>query len=88
MSPRRIARCISLRPRGGAFVEFFGLLPELHAEVSQGRTLHELIESLSEVINESVSEDDPPNAAHLLKARDQLQTTEFRSYLAGRLGLL
>jgi predicted RNase H-like HicB family nuclease len=61
MSPEDLFAAYPSIRQAIAFVEFYGLLPELHAEVSQGRSLQELIESLSDVINESIQEDNPPN---------------------------
>jgi hypothetical protein len=39
-------------------------------------------------MDENSAEDGPPNVARLVKAKAQCRLPEFRTYLAGRLGLM
>ena len=70
-----------------AFVEFYEVLPDLLEAVGVGMTLEKVVQLLSDVIDEGIAEDGPPNVPELLKARGQFRLPEFGAYLAGRLGL-
>jgi hypothetical protein len=64
------------------------LLPDLLEAVHGGMTLEGVVQLLSDVIDEEIDEDAPPNVPALLKARGQFRLPEFGTYLAGRLGLM
>jgi hypothetical protein len=71
-----------------AWFELHADIPELLKAVQGGMNLQGLVRAFTEVVDESLAEDNPPNAVQLLRARGQFDTPDFRQYLAGRLGLV
>jgi hypothetical protein len=63
------------------------LLTDITTAVCKGMTLDEFVRELTELIDGLVVEG-CANPAQLRKARAQLQTPAFRSYLTGRLGVV
>jgi hypothetical protein len=71
-----------------AFVEFYELVPTLAEMVRQGDLSEVIVDALADAIAEELADRNPPNAAQLRLGREQLGRPEFRTYLAGRLGLV
>jgi hypothetical protein len=86
MDPRELLARFPTVQQAVAFVELH-LDAELLAAYRAIANPAEITAHLTEVIDESLAEDDPPNAAQLLAAKGQMRTAEFKTYLAGRLGL-
>jgi hypothetical protein len=84
---------IALYPATYQAVAFFeGALGKeldcLRDKVARGLTLPQLVKVLSGSVDHVLANEDPPNVPHLLAAKAQMETAEFRSYVAGRLGLV
>jgi hypothetical protein len=71
-----------------AFVEFYELVPTPAEMVRQGDPSEVIVDALADTIAEELADRTPPNARQLRPAREQLGRPEFRTYLAGRLGLV
>jgi hypothetical protein len=85
MDPRELLARFPTVQQAVAFVELH-LDAELLAAYRAIADPAEIVAALTEVIDESLAEG-PPNASQLLAAKAQMRTAEFKTYLAGRLGL-
>jgi hypothetical protein len=73
-----------------AFLELFTDAEDLVAAIDGGARLDDLLGVLREGVDRMLAEGchGPGTLAALARARDQFDTPAFRTYLAGRLGLM
>ena len=90
MTPEELpARHPSIRDAAALFEETCGDdVPHLRRRVEGGATVEQLVRWFVNITDATVAEDNPPNAPELLRAREQFLLTEFKEYLAARLGLM